>query len=132
MPKNITSVEWQALYIPPGLAFDQATGTFTGAPGEAGDFTVPVTVTTNYGTDTKNVLVKVDEGEEIIDASNSRYITECVDNGSEIIFFGNYNNGTRGIFFTYNPVTETKSETFDISDGRPLTVNDVGDTSENF
>ena len=132
MPKNITSVEWQAQDIPSGLAFDKATGTFTGTPSAAGDFTVPVSVTTNYGSDTKNVLVKAAESEEIIDTSNSRYITECVDDGEKIIFFGNYNNGSRGIFFTYNPISEIKSDTFDIFDGRPLTVNDVNNTSENY
>ena len=60
MPKNITSVEWQAQDIPSGLAFDSQTGTFTGTGEEAGIFTIPVTVTTNYGTDTKDVKITIE------------------------------------------------------------------------
>ena len=61
MPKNITSVEWQAQDIPSGLAFDAQTGTFTGTAEDVGTFTIPVTVKTNYGTDTKDVLITVEK-----------------------------------------------------------------------
>ncbi|MBR0204990.1 MAG: putative Ig domain-containing protein, partial [Synergistaceae bacterium] len=118
MPKNITSVEWQALDIPPGLAFDQATGTFTGTPGEAGDFTVPVTVTTNYGTDTKDVLIKaVKTGEwGNIQVSGDFFPWDCVDTGKEIILFGRaYFNG--GLYTSYNPLTRKISDVLQLIDG---------------
>ena len=60
MPKKITSVNWTASGIPSGLSFNEETGTFTGTAGEAGEYTVPVTVRTNYGTDTKDVTVTVE------------------------------------------------------------------------
>ena len=61
MPKRITSIEWGASNLPSGLSFNTATGTFSGTPAEAGDYTVPVTVRTNYGEDTKNVSISVEE-----------------------------------------------------------------------
>ena len=61
MEKRITSVQWSASNLPAGLSFDTATGTFSGTPGEAGDYTVPVTVRTNYGEDMKDVLVSIAE-----------------------------------------------------------------------
>ena len=57
MPKNITSVVWSASNLPSGLSFDTATGTFSGTPTVAGEYTVPVTVRTNYGEDTKDVVI---------------------------------------------------------------------------
>ncbi len=124
MPKNITSVEWQASDIPSGLAFDTATGTFSGTPAGVGEYTVPVTVTTNYGTDTKDVMVKTSE-RVIADTTGKLYITECVDDGNDIIFFGNYQNGNIGIYFKYNPTTKVKSETFKLVDGEVLTSADI-------
>ena len=59
MPKNITSVVWSASNLPSGLSFDTATGTFSGTPTTAGEYTVPVTVRTNYGEDTKDVVITV-------------------------------------------------------------------------
>ena len=59
MPKNITSVVWSASNLPSGLSFDTATGTFSGTPTVAGEYTVPVTVRTNYGEDTKDVVINV-------------------------------------------------------------------------
>ena len=47
--------------MPWGVSFDEQTGTFSGTPDTAGEYTVPVTVETNYGRDTKDVLVKVKE-----------------------------------------------------------------------
>lgn len=60
MPKNITNVEWNAENIPSGVSFDTSTGTFSGEVGAEGEYTVPVTVTTNYGTDTKDVKFTVE------------------------------------------------------------------------
>ena len=59
MPKNITRVRWSASDLPWGVSFDEQTGTFNGTPETEGEYTVPVTVETNYGKDTKDVLVKV-------------------------------------------------------------------------
>ena len=61
MGKKITSVLWSASNLPSGLSFNTASGTFSGTPTTTGDYTVPVTVTTNYGTDTKNVRVAIFE-----------------------------------------------------------------------
>ena len=60
MPKKITSVKWTASEIPSGLSFNESTGTFSGTAANAGEYTVPVTVETNYGTDTKDVAVNVE------------------------------------------------------------------------
>ncbi len=60
MPKNITSVNWTASSIPSGMNFDTSTGTFSGSPDEPGEYSVPVSVTTNYGSDTKDVKIIVD------------------------------------------------------------------------
>ena len=59
MGKKITSVLWSASNLPLGLSFSTVSGTFSGTPRTAGDYTVPVTVKTNYGTDTKNVKISV-------------------------------------------------------------------------
>lgn len=59
MPKNITSVNWTASSIPSGMNFDTSSGTFSGSPDEPGEYSVPVSVTTNYGSDTKDVEIKV-------------------------------------------------------------------------
>ena len=59
MPKNITSVAWEAT-PPDGLSFDSATGTFSGtASVSAGEYEIPVKVTTNYGSDEKDVKVVI-------------------------------------------------------------------------
>ena len=61
MEKKITSVLWSASNVPAGLSFNTASGTFSGTPTTEGDYTVPVTVKTNYGQDTKNVKISVAE-----------------------------------------------------------------------
>ena len=62
MEKRITSVQWSASNLPAGLSFDTATGTFSGTPSEAGDYTVPVSVKTNYGENAKDIKISVAEG----------------------------------------------------------------------
>lgn len=59
MPAQITSVKWTAQNIPSGLTLDEATGTFSGTATEVGEYIVPVTVETNYGTDTKDVSLNI-------------------------------------------------------------------------
>ena len=59
MPKIITDVSWSATGLPTGVSIDEDTGTLTGTPSEAGEYTVPVTVETNYGRNSKNVSVNV-------------------------------------------------------------------------
>lgn len=59
MPPRITRVRWSAQKNPFGMAFSEVTGVFSGTPEVAGEYTVPVTVETNYGTDTKDVRVVV-------------------------------------------------------------------------
>ena len=54
MPPKITRVRWSASSIPWGLTFNEQTGTFSGTPEDVGEYTVPVTVETNYGKDTKD------------------------------------------------------------------------------
>ena len=62
MPKQITRVKWSAMDIPFGVEFDETTGTFSGAPEDEGEYIVPVSVQTNYGKDTKDVVLSVEEG----------------------------------------------------------------------
>ena len=60
MPPRITRVRWSAQGLPWGVQFNERTGTFSGTPEDAGEYTVPVTVETNYGTDTKDVKIVVE------------------------------------------------------------------------
>ena len=62
MPKIITSVNWSAQNVPSGLSFDPQTGSFSGTPVGTGEYTIPVTVQTNYGEDTKDVIINVKSG----------------------------------------------------------------------
>lgn len=119
MPKQITMVKWSAKDIPYGVAFDENTGTFSGSPLNAGDYIVPVTVQTNYGTDTKNVALNIEDlknqwREFTVDTGIA--LQGCIDNGKEIIFFGN-SNKKGGIFFTYNPSNNTYSDIYRLIDG---------------
>lgn len=59
MPPKITRVRWSAQNVPWGLSFNEKTGTFTGTPEDIGEYVVPVTVETNYGTDTEDVKIIV-------------------------------------------------------------------------
>ena len=59
MQPNITQVEWSATNVPSGLSFNAQTGTFSGTPTTSGTYTVPVHVETNYGEDTKDVIIAV-------------------------------------------------------------------------
>ena len=59
MPKKVTKVKWSASELPWGVSFNEATGTFSGIPEDFGEYIVPVTVQTNYGKDSKNVLMNV-------------------------------------------------------------------------
>ncbi len=56
MPPNITRVQWRLKGdMPFGVKFDETTGTFSGTPLDAGEYTIPVHVKTNYGNDEKDV-----------------------------------------------------------------------------
>ena len=59
MPPKITRVRWSAQNVPWGISFNEKNGTFSGAPEDVGEYTVPVTVETNYGKDTKDVKIIV-------------------------------------------------------------------------
>lgn len=61
MAKNITRVKWEASGLPFGVSFDERDGTFSGAPEDVGTHVVPVKVTTNYGSDTKDVFLRVEK-----------------------------------------------------------------------
>ena len=61
MPPKITRVRWSASSIPWGVSFNEETGIFSGTPDDAGEYIVPVTVETNYGKDTKDVIISVAE-----------------------------------------------------------------------
>ena len=61
MPPKITRVRWSASNLPWGVSFDEGTGTFSGTPEDIGEYTIPVTVETNYGiSPTENVMMVVD------------------------------------------------------------------------
>ena len=59
MPKNITQVQWEASGLPSGLNINPETGVISGNTHEAGEYVVPVHVQTNYGSDTKDVKIIV-------------------------------------------------------------------------
>ena len=62
MPPRITRVRWKAGgELPFGLDFDERTGTFSGQPDEAGEYVIPVSVETNYGKDTKDVKIIIED-----------------------------------------------------------------------
>ena len=63
MPKKITNVIWEASELPRGLSLNRNTGELTGTPtANAGLYTVPMKVTTNYGSDEKEVNIEVKAG----------------------------------------------------------------------
>ena len=60
MPKNITSVKWSSTALPNGLSLDSATGTVSGTPNvQPGSYSANVSVTTNYGSDSKPISVNI-------------------------------------------------------------------------
>ena len=73
MAKNITNVEWSATGLPAGLSINKDTGVISGTPTvEPGTYTATITVTTNYGTDTKDITIIVaipDSWKPVIDAN---------------------------------------------------------------
>ncbi len=71
MPPRITRVRWSASNVPFGVSFNEATGTFSGTPEDTGEYTVPVRVETNYGTDTKDVVMTVDPPSGLVYAVGS-------------------------------------------------------------
>ena len=61
MPKIITNVGWSASNVPFGLLFSETNGVFSGSPNvSAGEYLVPVSVRTNYGSDSKFVKIIVE------------------------------------------------------------------------
>lgn len=73
MAKNITTVKWEATGLPANLVINEDTGVISGIPNvqPPATFTPSVTVTTNYGTDTKIITINVavpDDWKPVIDA----------------------------------------------------------------
>jgi len=79
MAKSITSVVWEAQNLPTGLSINEDTGVISGTPlVQPGTYTASVTVTTNYGTDTKPITFNVAIPESwvpIIDANQTIEVT---------------------------------------------------------
>ena len=60
MPKNITMSNWNSSDMPAGLALNAATGVVSGTPNvQPGTYTANVSVTTNYGSDSKPITINV-------------------------------------------------------------------------
>ena len=60
MPKNITMSNWNSSDMPSGLALNAATGVVSGTPNvQPGSYTANVSVTTNYGSDSKPITINV-------------------------------------------------------------------------
>ena len=59
MTPIINRVRWSASNLAWGISFDEATGTFSGTPEEAGEYVVPVSVETNYGKATQDIRIVV-------------------------------------------------------------------------
>ena len=78
MPKNITSVNWTATNLPSGLSIGQSTGKISGTPNvQPGDYTASVTVTTNYGTDTENIKIKVGTPSDWLPKIDANQVVNC-------------------------------------------------------
>ena len=79
MPKNITLSNWSSTNMPSGLALNAATGIVTGTPNvQPGTYTANVSVTTNYGSDSKPVTVNVavpNDWKPVIDPNQTIYVT---------------------------------------------------------
>lgn len=126
MPKIIDSVEWKVQNLPSGLDFNTQNGTFSGIPADYGDYVIPVTVTTNYGTDTKDMFFFIEDAMRgwerisIYQTSDDSLITSSVspiliadilDTGNKLLLFHNQQKGsdTVGYYCTYNPSTKSHS-----------------------
>ena len=60
MPKNITLSNWSSSGMPSGLALNAATGVVSGTPNvQPGSYSANVSVTTNYGSDSKPITINV-------------------------------------------------------------------------
>ena len=60
MPKNITMSNWSSNDMPSGLALNAATGVVSGTPNvQPGSYSANVSVTTNYGSDSKPITINV-------------------------------------------------------------------------
>ena len=121
MPKQITRVKWSARNIPYGVAFDENTGTFSGSPVNAGDYSVPVTVQTNYGSDTKDVALNIEDLKGVWIQTPRNLISSNVDFRSikfafdmeeNIMFLGSGTASGKTNTFSvhYNPSNKTFSE----------------------
>ena len=87
MSKIITYSTWEANNIPNGVTFDSNLGVFSGTPHlPAGVYTVPVSVTTNYGSDNKDVTILVDEA---IPAGDVYVISKGLTNDKAAIWSNN-------------------------------------------
>ena len=79
MPKNITLSNWSASGLPSGLALNAATGIVSGTPNvQPGTYTANVSVTTNYGSDSKPITVNVavpDDWLPVITPNQVIYVT---------------------------------------------------------
>ena len=73
MPKNITLSNWNSPDMPSGLALNAATGVVSGTPNvQPGSYSANVSVTTNYGSDSKPITINVavpDSWKPLIDPS---------------------------------------------------------------
>ena len=56
----ITSVTWAVDNLPDGVIIDKDTGVISGTPAEAGSYTVPVTVVTDWGNDIKELKMLIE------------------------------------------------------------------------
>ncbi len=78
MGKNITSVSWEATNLPSALTINQDTGVISGTPTvQPGDYMTTVKVTTNYGTDSKTITIRVKIPESWKPVIDPNQIIEC-------------------------------------------------------
>lgn len=78
MAKNITNVNWSATNLPTNLTINSTTGVISGTANvQPGDYTASITVTTNYGTDTKNITIRVKIPDSWKPTINANQVIEC-------------------------------------------------------
>jgi len=93
-------ITYSATSLPAGLSINSSTGLISGAPVPTGQFTIPITATNSYGSDTKNLVLTVNP------AGNAPSITSALTA-----------SGTTTSQFTYN-ITATGTT--------PITFNATG------
>ena len=95
----ITRVNWSASNLPAGLILNPNTGILSGTPTVEGEYTVPVTVETNWGSATKNINISVESVVEVDPVWVERSFS--ITNSNSNTDLCSISTATPKIFYTY-------------------------------